>query len=147
MICHPHLLHPTEALEMLNRLLPALNCSLARYLEYGNPWAPAGTEAWTAAIHRVAHDHALYAQRLEEVIRELHGRPNFGSFPIRFTAINDLDVRHLAGRVAAELRATLPLLEEAVAAVADVASARHLAEEILGNSRGHLEALDALTAH
>ena len=144
MICDPHSTHCVEAIAALNRLLPALGCSLARYTAQGGVWAPSGSDAWIEAIQRTAKDHAWYAQHLEETIQALGGQPIHGGFPTRFTIDNDLDVRYMAGRVADELRNLLPLIEDTLASVAEIAPARRIVEEILGNTRGHIEALDGL---
>lgn len=144
MICDSHSTYGVETIAALNRLLPAVAHSLACYTAQGGVWAPPGSDAWNAAIHRTAKDHAGYAQCLEETIHALGGQPIRGNFPTRFTIDNDLDVRYMARRVADELRCLLSLVEETLALVADVAAARQIVEEILGNTRGHIEALDAL---
>lgn len=130
----------------MNRLLPAVACSLARYAAQGGMWAPAGCDAWGEAIRRTAKDHGWYAERLEETIHALGGQPVRGNFPTRYTIDNDLDVRYMARRIADELRNLLPLVEETLAGVAEIALARRIVEEILGNTRGHIEALDGLRA-
>ena len=137
---------PSRALAAFDRLLPALHRSLAQYLSYATPWTPPGCEALSDAVARVAVDHRWYCERLVEVIRALGGVPQFGEFPSRYSDMHDLAVNHSARQLLQELRGSLPLIEDCVTATAGVASARELAEEICGNTRGHLEALEGLLA-
>jgi bacterioferritin (cytochrome b1) len=134
----------SEALDALNRLLPALNRSLAVYLSYAPPWTPPGCESLHEAVARVAADHLWYCERLVETVRALRGTPQFGEFPSRYGDLHDLAINYSARQLVAELRGNLPLIEDCVAATAGVAPARELAEEILGNTRGHLELLEKL---
>ena len=135
---------PSQALAALDRLLPALHRSLAEYLSYATPWTPPGCEALGEAIARVAADHRWYCERLVSAIRALGGIPQFGEFPSRYSDMHDLAINYSARQLADELRGSLSLIEDCVAATAGVACARELAEEILGNTRGHLEALERL---
>ncbi len=133
-----------HALHMLNRLLEMLYRSLPVYLQGCPPWVPRGRERACEAIGHLAIDHLHYAERVAEAIQALGGQPHPGRFPSDFAALNDVSLDCLLSRVLELARRDLRCLEQMVPELTPHVRLRDLADEILGNTRGHLEILEEL---
>lgn len=133
-----------DAQAVLNRLLRVLYRSLPVYLDEVRPW---GDEAGETAqvIELVAADQLRLAQRVAEAIHAFGGRVEPGSFPIEFTAKHDLDLDYLLKDIVEHFRRDVAGIEACVAELACEPHLRSLAEEALGNARGHLETLREMT--
>ena len=127
---------------MLNRLLHVLCRSLPMYLRDARPWSGPGQQPIQRAIDNLVGDQQMYAQRVAEAIAELDGGPDPGRFPMEFTAIHDLSLDFLLQKVIERQRRDLAAIERCAADLAGAPSLHALAEEILGNARGHLEILE-----
>ncbi len=132
---------PTEVLSELLRLLYR---SLPLYLRGKHPWVRWQHGEGLDALDHIAADDSLYSKRLADAIQERNGRIDVGQFPVSYTAIHDLSLDYLLPRVAGELRERIGHVERWIADLAGEPLLRALAEEILGNARGHLETLTEL---
>lgn len=134
-------MNANEAIPVLNELFGLLCRSLPTYLTGAKTSSWPEREAVRAAIERVAMDQRLYAQRVAEAITSRGGRPTPGRFPTEFGAKNDLSVSFLLREIVADLREEVAAIEECVGRLDRESSLHALAEEILGNAKGHLEIL------
>jgi hypothetical protein len=130
-----------ETIPVLNRLLDLLCRSLPAYLADVKTLGHPEGERVRTALHRLAADQQMYAQRVADAITQCGGRPNPGRFPTEFAAKNDLSIEFL-------LREIITCQDQDVVSIAQCvgqlegASALHaLAEEILGNAKGHRDIL------
>ena len=130
-----------EAIPVLNKLLALLCRSLPAYLADARPWTRIGRQEIQTLLDRLVADQQRYARRVAEAISRRGARPNPGRFPAEFTAKNDLALDFLFREVVAHLEHDVAMIERCAAEL-DTAPALHaLAEEILGNARGHFEVL------
>ncbi|MBN1393507.1 MAG: hypothetical protein JW959_00550 [Pirellulales bacterium] len=130
-----------ETISALNQLLGVLRRSLPAYLADARPWSRLGRWKAQAAIDRLVFDGRTYARRLVEQINSLGGCPDTFVFPAEFTAKNDLDVKFILGELIEYLNRDVSAIEQIAARLENAPSAHVLAEEILGNVKGHLEVL------
>ena len=132
-------------IRVLDELLGILSRSLPAYLADAKPWTTAETpnknQKQCAALGHLAADQQRYAQRVAHAIAELGGRPDPGRFPIEFTAKNDLALEYLCQEVIHRQERDVLAVEHCTAQLEKTASLHALAEEILGNAKGHLEIL------
>ena len=135
-------MNPTNAIDVLNRLLAVLYRSLPVYLQGARPWVGDEQRRGLDALARIAADQRLYAQRVAEAVFQQGGRIETGQFPLDFTSVHDLSLEFLLRKAADYQRRDLEIIQECVAALSDMPRLRTLAEEILGNAQGHLETLE-----
>jgi hypothetical protein len=134
-----------EAIPVLNRLLALLCRSLPAYLADAEPWARADRRSIRAAIDRLTADQQLYAARLADAIVQRGGRPNPGPFPAEFAAKNDLSLEFLLQEIVAYQEHDALSIQQCAAQLEGDPALHALAEEILGNIKGHLDVLRELT--
>jgi hypothetical protein len=133
-------------IDVLNRLLHHLCRSLPRYLEQAHPWTQRDDESVEAMLAGVVADQDAVARQVARAVVEQGGRPDPGQFPMPFTAVNDLSLRSLLGRLIEYQRRDIVAFEQCVAALAPTPVMRVLAEEALGAAQGHLEIMQGLLA-
>ena len=131
----------SKPISVLNRLLKVLCHSLPAYLGDADPWAQSGDQQLRAALAQFVADLQRYARRLAEAIVEQGGQPDPGGFPMAFTAKNDLALEFLVREVIDRQQEALSAIKDCAAEFEDIAPLHALAEEILGNVRGHLDIL------
>lgn len=132
-----------DRLASLNRLLHVVCSSLPAYLAGARPWSPLRRPELCAALENMARDQAAYAERLAAMVYQLGGRPDSGRFPTSFTDVHDLSAEYLVRRLIESQRIEVEAVRQCTAALAAGSPERNLAEEILGNLRGHLEILES----
>jgi hypothetical protein len=76
-----------------------------------------------------------------EAIAARGGRPNPARFPTEFAAKNDLSLRFLLPAIIDLQREEVAAIELCVARLEGESALHALAEEILGNAKGHLDIL------
>jgi hypothetical protein len=130
-----------QAILVLNRLLNILCRSLSAYMADAKPWARTEQRPLEAAFDRLVSDQRLYAQRVSDAIVQLGGRPDPGGFPTEFTAKNDLSLKFLLQNVIEFQRQELEFIEQCAVGLESEPALHALAEEILGNAKGHLDVL------
>lgn len=129
---------------VLNRLLRTLTRSLPTYLQVARPWSRGDGQAVQEAMDRLVADQQLYAQRVADAIMARGGRPDPGPFPLEFAAVNDLSLEFLLRAVIRRQRRDLDAVGQCAAELADEPELLTLAEEVWGNTRGHLEILEEI---
>jgi hypothetical protein len=133
-----------EATAVLNRLLAVLCRGLPAYLADARPWTRFHRFRVQAAVDRLAADGRMYARRVSEAIVRLGGRPDPGGFPAEFSAKNDLAIDFLLREIIDDLEQNVTVLKRCAEELESDSSLHALAEEVLGNARGHLEVLKGM---
>ncbi|MEN6405877.1 MAG: hypothetical protein ABFC77_05330 [Thermoguttaceae bacterium] len=142
-----HEIDSLQTTEALNDLLAILGSSLPVYLSDAHPWiTPEAVELHTALDHLVA-DQRRYAQRLTDAILRRGGRPDRGRFPPQWTAKNDLSLKFLRQELIAQQEQDLSAIQRCVDRLEAHPALHAMAEEILGNARGHLDVLKVSRIH
>jgi hypothetical protein len=129
----------------LNRLLHILSRSLPMYLEQARPWSDDDQQHVRTTLDRLLADQRLFAGRVAQAIRARRQRPDPGPFPTRFAAVNDVALDYLLRRLIDAQRDDVHAIQQCVEELADAPEVG-LAEEVLGNARGHLDNLQGLIA-
>jgi hypothetical protein len=137
-------MNEAETLAVLNRIMHVLCRSLPMYLSDAKPWVAPERQQAECVLEDLVADQRTYAQRVAEAIVEQGGRPDPGRFPMEFAAINDLALDYLLEAAARRQRSDVALLERCAADLAGQPALCALAEEILGNAKGHLEILEGM---
>lgn len=130
-----------KTIQVLDKLLGILSRSLPAYLADAKPWTQSADQKLCAALDNLVADQQRYARRLDEAITELGGRPDPGRFPMNFTAKHDLSLGFLVQELAIQQEQDISMIERCAAQLESISSLHALAEEILGNARGHLDIL------
>jgi hypothetical protein len=130
-----------ESIPALNQLFALLSSSLPMYLADVKTLAWPEGEPVHAALGRLVADQRMYAQRVAEAIAERGGRPNPPRFPTEFAAKNDLSLAFLLPVIIDSLRQAVATIEQCVGRLESDAALHALAEEVLGNVKGHLDIL------
>jgi hypothetical protein len=132
---------PFEVIQVLNRLLRTLCRSLPMYLADAKPWVRSEDTKLQAALNYLVADRQMYAQRLAEAVESRGGRPDTGRFSTEFTAKNDLSLEFLLIELIEDQELDVAAIAHYAAQLAGDPALHALAEEILGNARGHLDIL------
>jgi hypothetical protein len=130
-----------ENIPVLNRLLGLLCRSLPAYLaDIKTLGRPEGDKV-RIALNRLVADQQMYALRVADAIAERGQRPNPGRFPSEFMAKNDLSLEFLFQEIVAGQDRDVLSISQCVAQLEGTSDLHALAEEILGNAKGHLDIL------
>jgi hypothetical protein len=135
-----------DPIDVLNRLLRLLCRSLPVYLESTRPSGPLDPRDLGHRLGVIAADQRALARRVADAISERKGQVEPGHFPVEFTAINDLALPYLVRRAIDYQKRDIEALGECVEALAGEPLLLPLAQEILGDARGHLETLEEMAA-
>jgi hypothetical protein len=133
-----------DPIDVLSRLFQILNRSLPVYLSGAEPWTHPGDESAAKALADIVADQKLYSGRLAEAILRERGRVDGGDFPMEFTELNMLSLDYLLGEMIRRQKLDITAIERCVADLAGNLPYQVIAEEVLGNARGHLETLEEL---
>ena len=115
------------------------------YLEQARPWIGDDQQHLQTLLGRLLSDQRLFAGRVALALRERHERPDPGPFPPAMrpsTTWPWIIFSSESPRPSADVYA----IEQCLHDLADATEIRALAEEILGNARGHLDNLEGLLA-
>ena len=137
---------PTNNVEVLNDLLVIHSRSLIAYLSDAVPWVGRGEEDAAEQLRSMAEDHSAVVDRLGRKILEMRGVIGHGVFPIQFTDLHDLSLRYLLGELVCRQLTAVQQIENCVERVQGDPELEGIAEEILGEAKGHLDRLQELHA-
>ncbi len=129
---------------VLNRLRVIHNRSLPAYLSYAVPWSHSGAETAAETLAQVAGDHKTMVDRLGELILENGGVTEPGSFPIAFTSLHFLSVDFLVQKLIETQQRLIQEIDDCVQKLHLSPSSQAVAQEALGEAKGHLESLKEL---
>ncbi len=96
------------------------------------------------ALADIVADQRLYCGRIAEAILQERGRFDSGDYPMEFTEYNMLSLDFLLTAMIRHQKQDIAAIERCVADLAGNMQYQVLAEEVLGNARGHLESLQEL---
>ena len=133
-----------ETIPVLNRLLGLLCRSLPAYLANVKTLGLPEGERIRTALNRLVVDQQMYAQRVAETITRCGGLPSPGRFPSEFAAKNDLSIEFLLREIIACHDRDVVAIAQCVGQLEGDSTLHALAEEILGNAKGHLDILQEL---
>jgi hypothetical protein len=133
-----------DPIDVLGRLFRILNRSLPMYLAGADPWRHPGDEPAAKALADIVADQRLYSGRIAEAILLERGRIDQGDYPMEFTELNMLSFDYLVTEMTRRQKLDIAAIERCVADLAGNLQHQVLAEEVLGNARGHLESLQEL---
>ncbi len=133
-----------DPIDVLSRLFQILNRSLPMYLSGAEPWTKPGDEDAAKALADIVADQKLYAGRVAEAILHDRGRVDNGDFPMEFTELNMLSFDFLLREMGRRQKLDIAAIERCVADLSGNLQYQVIAEEVLGNARGHLEMLEEL---
>jgi len=129
----------------LNRLLTIVYRSFPMYLSDACPWVHDGDSRARQLLDRIVADYRLYSQRISNLLLNRRALAGFGDYPMAFTDTHDLSLDYLVSELIAYQKQDVAALEKCAADLKNDPAAHSLAEEVLGNARGHLESLQELT--
>jgi hypothetical protein len=133
-----------DPIDVLSRLFQIVNRSLPMYLIGAEPWTRPGDEPAAKALADIVADQKLYAGRVAEAILRERGRVDGGDFPMEFTELNMLSLDFLLGEMIRRQKLDIAAIERYVAELSGNLPYQVIAEEVLGNGRGHLDMLEEL---
>lgn len=133
--------------QVLNNVLITLHRSLPAYLSFADPWVAYGNEEPRRVLARIVADKEQFVARLTELLNARRHTTDFGEFSMDFTSLHDVSLEYLLGQLIDHQRRDVQTIESAFAQLARDTEGRSLVEEILANSRRHLQSLEGLTRH
>lgn len=135
------IMNEQQMLPILNDLFAIEKFSLASYLRYAPPWSKPDEEPLRNVIRDIGGGQQQHADRVGLLILEHRGHVEGGSFPMRFTAFNDLSLDYVARRVMEDQERIVREVRMCVDNLAGAPIAHSLALEILGAEQAHLDSL------
>ena len=139
-------MHRADTNECLRQLLILHHRSLPMYLGFATPWFDAGEEAAREALQRIIADQQRAVERLGDLILDSGEAIDFGNFPLRYSAYHDLSFRFLLPRMIEHQQQMVEEIVRIVEALQLAPVAQAVAQEALGEAKGHLEILQELAA-
>jgi hypothetical protein len=133
-----------DSKKALNRLLVIIYRSLPMYLADAVPWMHPGDEKAKHVLNHIVTDYRMYSGRIVDSLLARRERCTFGEYPMTFTDTHDLSLDYLVNELVDYQRQDIAAIEKCVADLNADGNGRALAEEVLGNARGHLESLKEL---
>ncbi len=132
-------LRPSKTI--LNHVLNLQRFSLANYLRFARPWTHEADHVLLAIVFGIADTQQKHASRVGELLIERHASTELGTFPVRFTGLNDLSIRYLAPFVVEDLKGIIHDLRWCDDAVRDDRPSWELVQAILADEQRHLRIL------
>jgi len=121
--------------------------SLPVYLSYARPYQLRGDEAAAEALNSISQAQQEMADRLAALVVEEDGVVINGDFPIYFTGLHDLSYDYLVKEMITLQKREIASIEAAANDLRLAPMARALADEALGEAKGHLDVLVELTGN
>jgi hypothetical protein len=129
--------------DILNKLHVIHTRSLPMYLSYAPPWQVRNHPRFRETLENIVHLQQDMADRLATLILENGGQVDYGEFPMHFTGLHDLSVEYLLKQCIEREKKGIAIIEKCVSLLALAPYAQAVAQEALGEAKGHLEALEA----
>ena len=133
-----------DTLDLLNRLHVLQRRSLPMYLGYAAPWEAYGCDPRANALTRIVENQKLMADRLASMILDLGGTPDYGHFPMFYTALNDTSLEYTTKVMLERQQREVAAMEKIADALRLSPVAHALALEALGESKAHLDLLEEM---
>jgi hypothetical protein len=126
---------------VLNHVLNLQRFSLANYLRFARPWACEPDHVLLTVVFGIARVQQEHVTRVGKLLVERHASAEPGSFPMRFTGLNDLSIRYVAPLVVDDLERIIHDLRCCAEALRDDGPALALVQAILRDEERHLQVL------
>jgi hypothetical protein len=139
-----HVMKPEHSVEVLNRLLALLDCSLARYLSFARPWVRRRYLLLDAVARRMSYEHEIFARRIARLISDRRGMVQSCVFPMGFTSYNDLSLEFLAPQLLEHQRALVVTAEESAKQLDEDPEVRRVVNKIVASLQRYAELLQEL---
>jgi hypothetical protein len=94
-------------------------------------------------LQNIVHLQQDMSDRLATLILENGGQIDYGEFPMHFTGLHDLSVEYVLKQCIERENKEITMIEKCVTLLAMAPYAQAVAQEALGEAKGHLEALEA----
>lgn len=133
-----------RTIEALNRLLAIHYRSLPMFLAEVSPWTHRGDEPAKAAVDDIVASHKAIVARLADEIQNRGGVVDSGDYPAEYTDLHFLSLDYLLLEVRAALDRDIPSIEECAQQLQHDRIGKALADEALGNARGHRQTVAEL---
>jgi hypothetical protein len=118
--------------------------SLLQYVREASPYANAADRPLRDAVLRIATDEGDALTRFGDVLEDSRiTLPYLGSFPVAFTDLNFVTIRHLLPKLVAEQKQDIAWLESQVPACEDV-TARAAIQRLVDLHKTHSKELESL---
>jgi hypothetical protein len=134
-----------STIDALNRLYVLHSRSLPTYLHDATPWTRNGDGKEQETLTHLVADHRRAADRLGAMILDRDGVIENGHFPMEFTGWNDLSFRFIIRRLIEHQERYIRTVEDCIRELDRDPEAKAVAEELLGEAKGHLDSLNELT--
>ena len=130
--------------DVLNRLLAIHNRSLPVYLSDAAPWTHQGDEQAALAIQQITAAHRAMVDRIGDFLIERDGMAETGEFPPQYEGWHDLSLDFLLVRLVQAQEQNVTAIAQCVEQLTGDPMAKALAQEALGEAKGHLESLEEM---
>ncbi|MFT5526425.1 MAG: hypothetical protein ACI9HK_004401 [Pirellulaceae bacterium] len=131
----------SETLTVLGRLSARLNRSLAVYLSDAVPYFAGRNSEVAETLQFIVKNQREMVERINDLIMENGGAIEHGHFPIHFSGLHDLGIDYLIDCLVSHQKAAVSDIEKMRDQLSLAPHARALAEECLGEAKGHLDSL------
>lgn len=130
----------------LNRLLVLHDRSLPMYLSQATPWSKPGQESLSQALGLIVASQRRLVDRINDFLMETQADIDRGRFPLRFASLHDLSYDFLVQQLAEHQERMIAEIERCLESLRLAPQAQALAQEALGEAKGHLDALREMAA-
>ena len=130
--------------DVLNRLIAIHHRSLPMYLSDARPWTHRGDEDARDVLAQIAADQTAVVDRLGQMILQEGDSVELGEYPMEFTGQHDLSLDYLLDNLVSHQRNDIASIKECVQQLDHDPMAKAIAQETLGEAKGHLESLQEL---
>ena len=130
--------------DVLNRRLAIHNRSLPVYLSDAAPWTHQGDEQAAAALVQITAAHRIMVDRIGDFLIERDGMSEAGAFPSQDASWHDLTLDFLLARLVQAQEQNVAAIAQCVDQLTGEPMAKALAQEALGEAKGHLESLEEM---
>ena len=131
-------------IDALNQLLEIHYRSLPTYLTEAAPWTHEGDEQATAAVEDIVASYKAIVTRLADEIQDRNGVVDPGDYPSEYTDLHFLSLDFLLLEIQASLDRDIESIQQCVQWLQQDRVGLALAEEALGNARGHRQTIAEL---
>ena len=135
-----------RTIEALNRLLVIHRRSFPMYITEARPWVGPGEERAVEVLQHIEADQSAMTGRIAATIQAAGGTPDLGQFPIEFTDAHDLALDYLLRASVTHQQADIRSIEACIDQLSLSPASRAVAEEALGQAKGHLQSLTELVS-
>jgi hypothetical protein len=133
-----------KSLVALQRLYELQIHAMPRFVLGASPYVAPGDEPITDVLRQVTVQHEHMASKLAEAILLRGGRLPRGTYPMHYTSLHELELRHLLTQILEEQRSVLGFVDELTYALREDKLSQRLAQEVRRNETAHLRLFEEL---